>query len=36
MKIDWNKKYNTISVYAFLVVCAIILFSNISARFSYE
>ncbi|MBY0756892.1 AI-2E family transporter [Clostridium sardiniense] len=26
MKIDWNKKYNTISVYAFLVVCAIILF----------
>lgn len=26
MKIDWNKKYNTISVYTFLVVCAIILF----------
>ncbi len=26
MKIDWNKKYNTISVYAFLVVCAVILF----------
>lgn len=26
MKIDWNKKYNTISVYSFLVVCAIILF----------
>ncbi|WP_194190126.1 AI-2E family transporter [Clostridium chrysemydis] len=28
MKIDWNKKYNTISVYAFLVVSAIILFYN--------
>lgn len=26
MKIDWNKKYNTIAVYAFLVVGAIILF----------
>ncbi|MGL5869875.1 AI-2E family transporter [Clostridium chrysemydis] len=28
MKIDWNKKYNTISVYTFLVVSAIILFYN--------
>ena len=26
MKIDWNSKYNTISVYAFLVMCAVILF----------
>lgn len=28
MKINWNKKYNTISVYTFLVVSAIILFYN--------
>ena len=26
MKINWNTKYNTISVYAFIVVCAIIVF----------
>ena len=26
MKIDWNKKYNTISVYAFIVICASIVF----------
>ena len=26
MKINWNTKYNTISVYAFIVVCAIIAF----------
>lgn len=26
MKIDWNSKYNTISVYAFLVMCAVIMF----------
>lgn len=26
MKINWNMKYNTISVYAFIVVCAIIVF----------
>ena len=26
--IDWNKKYTTISIYAFLVVCASILFYN--------
>lgn len=28
MKIDWNRKYTTIAVYAFLVVAAAILFSN--------
>lgn len=28
MKVDWNKKYTTISAYAFLVVCASILFHN--------
>ena len=26
MKIDWNKKYNTIAAYVFIVVCAVILF----------
>ena len=26
MKIDWNKKYNTIAVYAFIVICASIVF----------
>lgn len=26
MKIDWNKKYNTIAVYVFLVIAAVILF----------
>jgi predicted PurR-regulated permease PerM len=29
MKIDWNKKYTTISVYAFLVVCCSILFFSV-------
>ena len=29
MKIDWNKKYTTISVYAFLVICASIIFFSI-------
>ena len=29
MKIDWNKKYTTISVYAFLVICASIAFFNV-------
>ena len=37
MKIDWNKKYNTIAVYVFLVIAAVILFylglSRISALF---
>ena len=28
-KIDWNKKYTTISVYAFLVICASIIFFSI-------
>ena len=28
MKIDWNHKYTTIAVYAFLVVAASILFFN--------
>lgn len=27
--IDWNKKYTTISMYAFLVICASIIFHNI-------
>ncbi|MDQ0150918.1 AI-2E family transporter [Eubacterium multiforme] len=26
MKIDWNKKYNTIAVYTFIVICASIVF----------
>ena len=26
MKIDWNKKYNTIAAYVFIVICAVILF----------
>lgn len=26
MKVDWNSKYNTISVYAFLTMCAVIIF----------
>lgn len=26
MKINWNSKYNTIAVYAFLVICAVIIF----------
>ncbi|MCR8744858.1 AI-2E family transporter [Romboutsia lituseburensis] len=29
MKIDWNKKYTTISVYSFLVICASITFFSI-------
>lgn len=29
MKIDWNKRYTTISVYAFLVICASIIFFGI-------
>ena len=29
MKIDWNKKYTTISVYAFLVICASIIFFSV-------
>lgn len=37
MKIDWNKKYNTIAVYVFLVIAAVILFylglSRISSLF---
>ena len=26
MKINWNSKYNTIAVYAFMVICAVIIF----------
>ena len=26
MKIKWNSKYNTIAVYAFMVICAVIIF----------
>lgn len=29
MKIDWNKKYTTISVYSFIVICCSILFYSI-------
>ena len=29
MKIDWNKKYTTISIYAFLVICASIIFFSV-------
>lgn len=29
MKIDWNKKYTTISVYAFLVICSSIIFFSV-------
>lgn len=29
MNINWNKKYTTISIYAFLVICASILFFNV-------
>ncbi|MGL5328511.1 MAG: AI-2E family transporter [Peptostreptococcaceae bacterium] len=29
MKIDWNQKYTTISVYSFLVICASIIFFSI-------
>lgn len=29
MKIDWNKRYTTISVYAFLVICSSIMFFSI-------
>ena len=39
MKIDWNKKYNTIAVYTFIVAASIILFylgiSQIGAVTSY-
>lgn len=31
MKVEWNKKYTTISVYAFLVVCCSIIFYLISS-----
>ncbi len=32
MKIRWNRKYNTIAVYALLVICAAILFYLITSR----
>ncbi len=34
MKIDWNKKYTTISVYAFLVICASIIFFSVIDKMS--
>ena len=34
MKVDWNKKYTTISVYAFLVICASVAFFNILDKMS--
>lgn len=32
MKIDWNKKYTTISVYSFIVVCCSIIFYSIISQ----
>lgn len=29
MKIDWNKKYTTIAIYTFLVICASTIFFNL-------
>ena len=29
MKIDWNRKYTTIAVYAFLVICSSIIFFSV-------
>lgn len=29
MKVDWNKRYTTISIYAFIVVCCSLIFYNI-------
>lgn len=34
MKIDWNKKYTTISVYSFLVICASIIFFSVIGEIS--
>ncbi|WP_244833040.1 AI-2E family transporter [Clostridium sp. BJN0001] len=33
MKIEWNKKYTTISIYAFLVSCAVIIFFKCISEF---
>ena len=32
MKINWNKKYTTIAVYAFIVICLSIAFANILSQ----
>lgn len=32
MKFNWNKKYNTIAVYAFIVVSLSIIFYNIISK----
>ena len=34
MKIDWNKKYTTISVYSFLVICASMIFFSVIGEIS--
>ena len=34
MKIDWNKKYTTIAIYAFLVICASTIFFNLINKIS--
>ena len=32
MKIDWNSKYNTISVYTLIVICCSIIFYFIASQ----
>ncbi len=34
MKVKWNEKYTTISVYSFIVICLSIIFYNIVSKFS--
>ena len=33
MKIKWNEKYTTISIYSFLVICGSIVFYNVTSEF---
>ena len=32
MKINWDKKYTTIAIYAFIVICLSIVFANIISK----
>ena len=32
MKINWDKKYTTIAIYAFIVICFSIVFANIISK----
>ena len=34
MKLDWNKKYTTIAVYSFIVICCSLLFYNVLDKLS--